>query len=162
MENPNILLIVMDAVRAEDVIGNAEVAPSIQDFADRPETTTYTEARSSGPWTVPSHASMFTGKNPQEHLLGAGSSKVEGSVYKELRDEFNYHTGLFTENPFLSDSNLGLGSGFSNINSFQNLLFDDGLEPQRYATGENTDYWSYLTDSLRSSKTTKSLLTFAG
>lgn len=158
MKNPNVLLVVMDAVRGDDIIGNAEVAPFIQDFADREEATTYTEVRSPGPWTVPSHASIFTGKDPQEHLLGAGSSRVEESVYKELRDDLNYRTGLFTENPFLSDPNLGLNTGFSHINSFQNALFDDGLEPQRYAVEGDADYWSYLMDSLRSSKTTKSLL----
>lgn len=60
METPNIALITLDSVRA-DVFN--EYASSLQEMA----TTTYTQCRAVSSWSVPSHASMLTGRLPSEH-----------------------------------------------------------------------------------------------
>ncbi len=56
---PNVVLIVMDTVRA-DHLGcygyERKTSPRIDDFAR--SATRYTRALSAAPWTVPSHASM--------------------------------------------------------------------------------------------------------
>jgi arylsulfatase A-like enzyme len=65
---PNVILIVLDTVRA-DHLGcygyERPTSPNIDAFAGT--ATRHTRALSSAPWTIPSHASMFTGKPPFVH-----------------------------------------------------------------------------------------------
>lgn len=65
---PNVILVVLDTVRA-DHLGcygyERPTSPNIDAFART--ATRHTRALSSAPWTVPSHASMFTGKPPFMH-----------------------------------------------------------------------------------------------
>jgi arylsulfatase A-like enzyme len=65
---PNVILIVMDTARAENFSCygyHRPTSPNIDAFAR--EATFYTSAMASSPWTVPTHASIFTGKDPFEH-----------------------------------------------------------------------------------------------
>jgi arylsulfatase A-like enzyme len=67
-EPPNVILIVLDTVRADHLgcYGYArETSPNIDAFAGT--ATRHARALSSAPWTVPSHASIFTGKPPFVH-----------------------------------------------------------------------------------------------
>lgn len=63
-----ILLITLDTVRA-DHLGlygyGRPTTPRLEAFAER--ATTYTKARAAAPWTLPSHATLFTGLYPFEH-----------------------------------------------------------------------------------------------
>lgn len=65
---PNVILIVIDTLRA-DHLGcygyHRNTSPQIDKFANA--ATLYRKSYSSSPWTVPSHASMFTGKDALEH-----------------------------------------------------------------------------------------------
>ncbi len=76
VEPPNVVLIVFDALRA-DHLGcygyDRNTSPNIDAFAA--SATRYARAISSAPWTLPSHASMFTGKPPFQH--GAHTFPVE-------------------------------------------------------------------------------------
>lgn len=73
---PNVVLIVLDALRA-DHLGcygyERDTSPRIDEFAGN--ATLYTKSFAAAPWTVPTHASLFTGKYPFEH--GAHTFKVE-------------------------------------------------------------------------------------
>ncbi len=65
---PNILCVVMDTVRAEDFPGGPRpVAPT--PFLDRiqHESVLYPRAVAPASWTIPSHASLFTGLYPWDH-----------------------------------------------------------------------------------------------
>jgi len=65
---PNVILIVVDTLRADHLgcYGYVrDTSPRLDLFAR--DSTLYTRAMASSPWTVPSHASMFTGLNPFEH-----------------------------------------------------------------------------------------------
>ena len=65
---PNILLIVTDAARADhfSCYGyGRETTPNIDRVAD--EGLRFTQAVSSSSWTLPSHASLFTGLLPSEN-----------------------------------------------------------------------------------------------
>jgi len=73
---PNVVLIVLDTLRV-DHLGcygyDRPTSPQIDAFARG--ATRYLRSFSTAPWTLPSHASMFTGKYPFEH--GAHTIKTD-------------------------------------------------------------------------------------
>lgn len=76
-ERPNLLLIVLDTVRA-DHLGAYGYARGTSPWLDRfAETATvFRNAVASSSWTLPSHASLFTGLYPHAH----GADFVEGAA----------------------------------------------------------------------------------
>ncbi|NQZ98826.1 MAG: sulfatase-like hydrolase/transferase, partial [Myxococcales bacterium] len=63
--SPSVILVVMDTVRADHLpcYGYARpTTPNLCGFAERADR--YENAFASAPWTLPSHASMFTGRLP--------------------------------------------------------------------------------------------------
>jgi arylsulfatase A-like enzyme len=101
---PNIVLLVMDTVRADRFTwGGAprRIAPRIESLAR--EGTVYTSAFSPAPWTVPAHASLFTGRYPSAHRTDCGSLRLpdtETTLAELLRDA-GYRTVGYTANPWL-------------------------------------------------------------
>ncbi len=72
---PNVVLVTIDTLRADHLgcYGNPDGnSPSIDEFSRR--ATLYTQAMATAPWTLPTHASIFTGRFPFEH--GAHSVEV--------------------------------------------------------------------------------------
>ncbi|WP_324759672.1 sulfatase [Haloarcula sp. GH36] len=77
---PNIVLIVLDTARYDDArgsVGGASIMPTVDALAA--EGAEYTNVSSAAPWTLPSHASLFTGMYPSKH--GATS------LHKRLAEE---------------------------------------------------------------------------
>jgi len=73
---PNVLLVTLDTVRADHLSAYGypvATSPRLQALAR--QATLYRQARATSPWTIPTHASLFTGKFPFEH--GAISFKVD-------------------------------------------------------------------------------------
>lgn len=112
--SPNLLLIVLDTVRADalSLHGYArDTSPNLARLAR--EGVRFDQARSTAPWTLPSHASMFTGRWPHELSVG---------VQRPLDDEFptvaealaarGYATGGFVSNTHFCNARFGLGRGF--------------------------------------------------
>ena len=67
-KRPNVLLISLDTVRADhlSLYGyQRDTTPNLKKLAA--EATVYRRATSTADWTLPSHASMFTGLYPSEH-----------------------------------------------------------------------------------------------
>jgi arylsulfatase A-like enzyme len=78
-EPADVILIVLDTVRADHLgcYGYARpTTPNLDAFAKHADR--YALARSTAPWTLPSHASLFTGRFPHEH--GADARK-SGEVF---------------------------------------------------------------------------------
>ena len=74
--SPHLILISLDTLRADhmSVYGYAKpTTPGLEAFGRG--ATVYENARASAPWTLPSHASMFTGLHPFEH--GAHTYPIE-------------------------------------------------------------------------------------
>ena len=74
---PNLVLVVLDTLRADRLAPygyERETTPLLDVFA-RESATRYTRSYSTSPWTLPSHASLFTGLLPGEH--GATNARVE-------------------------------------------------------------------------------------
>jgi arylsulfatase A-like enzyme len=112
---PNVLLIVMDTVRADHLSCygyDKTTSPNIDRIAT--EGLLFYNAYSTAPWTLPSHASMFTGLYPSRHgATWAHLHLQEGAltIAEQLRD-IGYRTVGFSENPFIT-SGYGLAQGFS-------------------------------------------------
>lgn len=106
MKSPNVLLIILDAVRARNtsVYGyHRETTPFLESYADR--ASVYTQARSPGIHSVASHASMWSGYEVEEHgvVRHQDTLSPEETIWYEL-GELGYETGLFTRNAVVAHS----------------------------------------------------------
>ncbi len=111
---PNILLIVLDTARADrfSCYGHErETTPFLEKFAET--ATLYKNTVSAAPWTLPSHASIFTGLYPSAH--GATwKTKQLGDQYLTLAEFLStngYETVGFCNNPAVNEMD-GLAQGF--------------------------------------------------
>lgn len=111
---PNLLLVVLDCVRATDFPGGSQAVdrmPFVEQL--RAESVHYPRAASVAHWTIPAHASMFTGLYPWEHGVHAkGHLKLGaevGRVPERLRAA-GYRTLSISANGLISPT-LGLVDG---------------------------------------------------
>ncbi|MHB1561591.1 MAG: sulfatase-like hydrolase/transferase, partial [Isosphaeraceae bacterium] len=82
---PNVLFIVMDTVRAESLGLDGRgrpIAPVLDRLARRG--VRFEQARTTAPWTLPSHASMFTGRLP--HQLSTRLDRPLDSTYTTIAE----------------------------------------------------------------------------
>lgn len=121
--SPNILVLMLDAVRA-DAISCIDPAggktPHIDALAR--EGVLFRNAIAPAPWTVPSHGSLFTGLFPSQHaaVWEHRSLKREYHTLAEMLYEKGYATVGFSENPNISRS-AGFAQGFED---FSELYLD--------------------------------------
>ncbi len=110
----NVLLIVLDTVSAKHLsVYNPKLGttPNLARLAARG--VVFENARSTAPWTFPSHASLFTGRWP--HELGiADETPLDDSVptLAEYFSSQGYATAGFVANTYYCNSWFGLGRGF--------------------------------------------------
>lgn len=102
---PNVVLIVLDTVRADSVgieVADEPLTPHL-DAVSR-EGTAFLAAVTPAPWTVPSHASLFTGTYPHQHRTQHGDMRLKRSArtMAEILRLRGYQTAGFTCNPWLS------------------------------------------------------------
>jgi len=127
---PNILWIVWDTVRA-DRLGlyghERDTTPALERWA---ATARVYDCSAASCWTIPSHASMFTGLHPSEHGCVDMNSALapERSTVAELLGESGYQTYLFSSNPHVS-ARLGFDQGFDTVEH----PFDDELRERARA-----------------------------
>ncbi len=102
---PNILVVIIDTARADRFPFDGyerPTAPALTALAR--EGAVYGQAFSPAPWTVPAHASLFTGQFPSLHRTDCGSLRLPDAsvtLAETLRDA-GYKTLGFTANPFIS------------------------------------------------------------
>lgn len=152
---PNVLLVVMDSVRARNTSlhdHRRDTTPFLADLAG--SATSYRNARAPSQWSLPSHASIFTGLHVPEHGVTAdGDALAEGAtVFDNLADR-GYRTGVFSENPYLTGLETGLASGFDIVEGAGRDPAFDGLNPDGYK-GEPG---SFLRAALTSGRPARSL-----
>jgi arylsulfatase A-like enzyme len=145
---PSIVLVVMDTTRADAVSAYGEVAgttPVLDALAAGG--VLYRHAYASSPWTLPSHATLFTGLRPDRHGVDwqapvAGAALV--LLAERLRDA-GYETMGYSENPWIGGS-FGMTQGFDRFHE----------APADAATFETT-----LSEWLRARDAAKPLFLFA-
>lgn len=116
----NVLLMVMDTVRADHLSLHGygrETSPSLSRIASAG--VRFDQAQATAPWTLPSHASMFTGLWPHEtgvaenRPLNERSATVAGFLAAR-----GYLTAGFVGNTYFCNSWYGLGRGFAHYEDF--------------------------------------------
>ena len=112
---PNVLLIVLDTVRAQSLSAygySRNTSPELAKLAS--SGVRFDRARASASWTLPSHASMFTGRWPHE-LSTRLDQPLDGAfptLAEYLRDR-GYATAGFVANTFFCNAWYGLNRGFT-------------------------------------------------
>lgn len=159
---PNVLLLILDSVRARNTSLHGHVrdtTPFLQRFAAE-TATCYEQARAPGARSITSHASIFTGLHVEEHGITSAAEKLKpgNTIFEVLRDEHGYATGVFSENVWITDVDIGLRDGFETVEGPQNVPFPGALDPRTFVAQEGAgQYRSYLRESFRGDGTLKSL-----
>lgn len=112
---PDVYIFVMDCVRAKSLrpwdAGGIDL-PSIDSFAK--SSTLFTRCLSVASWSLPSHASIFTGLYPWHHEVFGGARRflaVETPTMAGRLQGSGYRTISLSANPFVS-TRTGLTNGF--------------------------------------------------
>lgn len=131
---PNVLIVMWDTVRADrmSVYGHPRpTTPWLERFAE--DAVVFEQAVSPGMWTVPSHASLFTGLPVASHGANARWIWLDErfDTMAERLGAAGYDTFAFSSNPYLSPA-TNLLQGFDTV-----ALSWDG--PWSEATAEATE-----------------------
>jgi len=121
---PNVVLVIIDALRSDHVSANGYARPTTPhlDSLIADQGVTFLDAVSSAPWTFPANAALMTGRQPShlgatgEHL--ADTLPIEVETLAEYLHEAGYYTAGFVSNGFVRGG-LGFSRGFDH--------FDDSL-----------------------------------
>jgi arylsulfatase A-like enzyme len=125
---PNVLILVIDTQRADHLssYGYARpTSPRLDAFAR--EATVFEAAYSNSSWTLPSHASLFTGALPDEHRAGVMRRPYLDSRFPtiaEVMRDNGYATGGFVSNTYWCGRQTGLHRGFIRYEDFYGNLGD--------------------------------------
>jgi len=160
--NPNVLLVVLDSVRARNTSLHGyrrETTPRLDAFADR--ATTYRQARAPGIHSLASHASLFAGVPVAAHGLTSHGAQIDPgrTIWADLADR-GYDTGFFTPNAVVTRSS-NFGDAFDTVvgpKERQSTPFPDALSPSTVENINDTSYLDYLRLSLTSGRPVRSLV----
>jgi len=128
---PNILWIVMDAARADHLSCygyHRNTTPNIDRIAS--EGILFENAISAAPWTLPSHASMFTGMFSSKHGTDAEHKWLEDDfqTIAEVLRSHGYMTFEYSNNPMLGrGNNMSQGFDTAEITSWGRVGARSGL-----------------------------------
>ena len=143
---PNVLLLILDTVGARELSlygYDRPTSPFLASFAA--EGIRFDRALATAPWTLPSHASFFTGRYP--HELNVGWTNALDDRYPTLAEEFarsGFATAGFAANSYFGTWRHGLDRGFQHYSdfavSFREILANSNLNRRagrfwRKATG---------------------------
>ena len=110
-DKPDMIVLVLDTLRADrmSVYGyERRTTPELERWMQaRPNAVAFPAAYSNGTWTVPSHASLFTGLLPREH---GAHFDLDGT----LRTNFAFHEGAPRLAQLLQDE------GYATLGTFAN------------------------------------------
>jgi arylsulfatase A-like enzyme len=126
-DSPNLLLITLDTLRADHLSAygyHRPTSPNIDRLAG--EGAMFVNAFSNSSWTLPSHASMFTGRLPNEHK--ADWTDPLDEKYPTLAEALasrGYRCAAFSANTSYVAPEWGLARGFSRFETYGNSLIGD-------------------------------------
>jgi arylsulfatase A-like enzyme len=118
--SPNVLLVVMDTVRADHLSLHGyerATSPTLESLAKRG--IRFDEARATASWTLPSHASAFTGLLP--HELNVNRLTPLTGSFRTLADYLGsrgYATAGFVANTVYCSYDTGLDRGFTHYEDY--------------------------------------------
>jgi arylsulfatase A-like enzyme len=111
---PDVVVIVLDTVRAQSLSSfgyGRDTAPTLDALAR--EGALFEDATSPSTWSMPSHASLFTGRYPTSHGAHSMGRTLDDRfpTLAQVLQAKGWETFCFTANPWISDG-LGLTRGF--------------------------------------------------
>jgi len=115
---PNLVLVVLDTVRRDHLSTygyGLETSPSLTALAA--EGLRFDRARVNGMWSLPSHATFFTGVFPSQHGAHYEHWQLDEDrqTLAQALAAYGYQTVCITGNPLVSRG-LGTGRGFHHLN----------------------------------------------
>ena len=119
---PDVLLFSLDTVRRDrmQLYGHdVENTPRLVELAARG--TVFDDAVSTSSWTLPSHASVFSGQSVQAHGVIDSSRRIGGSALARRFREAGYRTVAFTGGGYL-DPTFGFQGGFERYDARDPVL----------------------------------------
>ncbi|MEM9120194.1 MAG: sulfatase-like hydrolase/transferase [Cyanobacteria bacterium P01_F01_bin.56] len=124
-ERPDVLFIVLDTQRADRLSCYGyplNTTPNLDAFAA--SATRFDAAIAPAQWTIPSHASMFTGVYPSAHGMTQSYSMMPDDLptLAERLHDGGYFTAGFCNNPLVGVINNGLRRGFQSFLNYSGLL----------------------------------------
>jgi len=131
----NVLLVVLDSVRAKNTSlygHDNSTTPFLDTFSET--ATTYAQARAPGTESISSHTSMFTGLSVREHGITNRRQRLAPghTIWEELSRE-GYDTAVFSNNPFLTELQVGLRSAFDHVvGQRQEQPYPDAVNPKNF------------------------------
>ncbi len=112
----NLLLVTIDTTRPDRLgfYGNTDIAtPNLDRLAAR--SAVFTHALATAPTTLPSHASILTGRYPHHHGVrtnGLPPLEPDQTTLAEILSEHGYETAAFVSS-FILEKQFGLAQGFT-------------------------------------------------
>jgi arylsulfatase A-like enzyme len=138
----NVLFVVMDTVRKDHLTPygyDEPTTPNLETFAE--EAAVYEEAVSPAPWTLPVHASLFTGEYPSEHGASQETPYLEGATtLAETLSAAGYDTACYSSNAWITPY-TNLTDGFDDRDNFF------GVMPGDLLSGPLARLWKTMNDS---------------
>jgi arylsulfatase A-like enzyme len=159
---PNVLILILDTVRASSMslYGAADsTTPSID--ARAREGVVFDAAFSTAPWTLPSHASMFTGRYASEQS-GDWQTPLDGR-HRTLAEVFRdrgYATGGFVANFLAAGYRSGLSRGFARYEDTRHTFTETALNSTLAQTSSVASAWRVWRHERWLGKAVRNLLTF--
>jgi len=136
-EHPNVLCISIDSLRADYVsfFGSAaETTPFMDEWSET--ATVFTETISPSIWTLPVHASVFSGLYPSEHqLIDTTKELGDHPTFAEVLREAGYETAAFYGNRWLDVGGISRGFGADSTEPPSDTLSPIGTALERVSPG---------------------------
>ena len=122
---PDILLIILDTLRRDhlSIYGHKRpTSPGFDAFASR--AALFERAVAPSQWTIPAHASIFTGLYPSAHGVIEANSQLSPAhpTLAEILQVGGYHTVAFCNNPLVGVLNNGLQRGFDAFYNYSSAI----------------------------------------
>lgn len=132
--SPNIMLIILDTLRRDHLSAygyQRPTSPHLDEFST--SASVFDRAIAPAQWTIPSHASMFTGLYPGTHQLTQANGTLSGSypTLAEILQVDGYHTVGFSNNPLVGVLNNGLTRGFSEFYNYSGAAPNRPVDQKR-------------------------------
>jgi arylsulfatase A-like enzyme len=140
----NVLFVVLDTVRKSHLgpYGYEKpTTPGLDAFAE--EATVFEEAVAPAPWTLPVHASLFTGMYPHQHGADQENPYLEGTTtLAQTLSAAGYDTACYSSNAWITPY-THLTDGFRDQDNFFEVM------PGDFLSGPLARAWRTLNDDDR-------------
>ncbi|SEO59319.1 Sulfatase [Halogranum amylolyticum] len=142
-ESPrNVLFVVMDTVRKDHLTPygyDRPTTPGLEAFAE--EATVFEQAVAPAPWTLPVHASLFTGMYPSQHGADQENPYLDGATtLAETLSAAGYDTACYSSNAWITPY-THLTDGFDDQDNFFEVM------PGEFLSGPLAKAWQTLNDN---------------